>query len=138
MNGTYHIVFYDGVCGLCNHFVRFILRRDRAGHFRFAPLQGALAVRELPPRGGQPEALDTIYVLAADGRLLRKSQAVLFVVAALGGVWRLAGVFGFVPRTIADVFYDLVARVRTRVFGRLDSCPVPSEQERGRFLDVVD
>jgi predicted DCC family thiol-disulfide oxidoreductase YuxK len=130
------VVFYDGVCGLCARFVRFVLDRDPAGQFRFATLQGALARAVLPARGGRPEDLDTVYVLTADGRLLARSRAVLHVLRGLGGFWRaFALVATAFPAPFADVGYRLVARVRYRVFGRTGECRLPAPEESARFLD---
>jgi predicted DCC family thiol-disulfide oxidoreductase YuxK len=128
------VIFYDGVCGFCDLFVRFVLKRDRVGRFRFAPLQGRFAARELPPRGGQPEDLDTVYVLTASGRLLRKSRAVVYVLQRLGRAWPAAGVLRVIPAFLADPLYDLLARLRYRLFGKFDACRVPTSSERGRFL----
>jgi len=66
---------------------------------------------------------------------LQKSRAVLFALAALGGAWPLVGLLRVVPRPIADLFYDFVARVRYRLFGRFESCAIPSADERARFLE---
>ena len=134
-DGGHHVVFFDGVCGLCDRTVHFLLKRDRHDRLRFAPLQGETARRVLPPLGGKPEDLDTIYVLTSDGRLLQKSRAVVFATMALGGAWVLLGVLRLVPRPIADVVYDFVARVRYRIFGRSEVCALPSPEERARFLD---
>jgi predicted DCC family thiol-disulfide oxidoreductase YuxK len=131
----HHVVFFDGVCGLCDRTVRFLLRHDRCDRLRFAPLQGETAHRVLPPLGGRPEALETIYVLTADGRLLERSRAVLFATAALGGPWALFGILRIVPRPLADLVYGQVARVRYRIFGRFEACQVPTPDERRRFLD---
>jgi len=132
-----HIVFFDGVCGLCDRTVRFLLRRDRHDRLRFAPLQGETARRMLPPLGGRPEDLDTIYVVTADGRLLQRSRAVLFATVALGGGWALFGVLKVVPRPLLDLLYAFVASVRYRIFGRFEACQIPSPQERARFLDAT-
>ena len=134
------VIFYDGVCGFCDRFVQFVLARDRPGRFRFAPLQGALAARELPARGGRPDDLDTVYVLTGDGRLLRKSRAVLYVLQRLGGAWGAFAVLRVIPAWLADPAYDLLARLRYRLFGRFDACRIPSGADRGRFLerDKVD
>lgn len=127
-------MFFDGVCGLCNRTVQFLLRHDRGDRLRFAPLQGETARRVLVPLGGKPEALDTIYVVTAEGRLLERSRAVLFAAAALGGAWRLVAVLRVVPRPLADLVYGWVARVRYRVFGRLESCALPTPEQRAKFL----
>jgi predicted DCC family thiol-disulfide oxidoreductase YuxK len=132
----HHIFFYDGVCGLCDRTVHFLLTRDRRDRLRFAPLQGQVAAEMLPPLGGRPEDLNTMYLVTRDGRLLQKSRAVLFAVAALGGAWSLVSVFKIVPRPLADAVYSFVARVRYRLFGKYEACAIPSREERARFLEA--
>jgi predicted DCC family thiol-disulfide oxidoreductase YuxK len=133
---SHHILFYDGVCGLCDRTVHFLLKRDRHDRLRFAPLQGAVAAELLPPLGGRPEDLDTMYLVTRDGRLFQKSRAVLVAVATLGGPWSLVSVLRIVPRPLADVFYGFVASVRYRLFGKYAACQIPSRQERARFLEA--
>jgi predicted DCC family thiol-disulfide oxidoreductase YuxK len=133
---SHHIFFYDGVCGLCDRTVHFLLKRDVRDRLRFAPLQGGVAAELLPPLGGKPEDLNTMYVVTRDGRLLQKSRAVLFAVAALGGLWSLVNVLKIVPRPIADVVYSFVASVRYRIFGKYEACAIPSREERARFLEA--
>jgi predicted DCC family thiol-disulfide oxidoreductase YuxK len=133
------VVFYDGTCGLCDRFVRFLVRRDRSERLRFAPLQGELAARTLKPQGYDPSDLDTVYVAADWGtdaeRVLRRAEAVWHALGQLGGGWRMIAAAGRVlPKPLADRFYDLVARNRYRVFGRFDACPLPPPEWRERFL----
>jgi predicted DCC family thiol-disulfide oxidoreductase YuxK len=133
------IILYDGVCGLCNRLNRFVLARDRPGRFRFAALQSALAGEILARHDRDPRDLDTLYLVLAHGRpeerLLRKSDAALWILRELGGAWRAAGALRVVPRWARDLGYDLVARTRYRLFGRYDSCPLPDPRHRARFLD---
>jgi predicted DCC family thiol-disulfide oxidoreductase YuxK len=133
------IVLYDGVCGLCDRLNRFLLARDRAGRFRFAALQGAVAGEILARHGRDPRDLDTLYVVLGHGRpderLLRKSDAALWILGQLGGAWRAVGALRVVPRGVRDLGYDLVARTRYRLFGRYDTCPLPDPRHRARFLD---
>jgi predicted DCC family thiol-disulfide oxidoreductase YuxK len=133
------LVFYDGLCGLCDGFVQFLLKRDRHARIAFATLQGELARGMLVPLGYDPGDLDSIFVVAdwkaAQQRLLNRSQAVLHAVAQLGGAWRIfATVASIVPVFIADRVYGLVARHRYRVFGRFDTCPLPRPEWKNRFL----
>jgi predicted DCC family thiol-disulfide oxidoreductase YuxK len=135
------ILLYDGVCGLCNRFVEFILRRDRNAVFRFASLQSALAARILARHGANPSDLDTVYVVVhPDGNneyLLLRSEAVLFVLKQLGGLGRLgAFLLQLPPKFVRDWAYNAVARYRYRVFGRSDICTLPRDQDRGRFLEL--
>jgi predicted DCC family thiol-disulfide oxidoreductase YuxK len=133
-------LLYDGVCGLCNRFVQFILRRDPSGIFRFASLQSPLATLVLARHGQHPQALDTVYAIvdcdSPRERCLARSDAILFVLAQLGGIWRFAAaIFKLVPRPVRDFAYNTVARRRHRIFGRSETCILPSLENRDRFLD---
>jgi predicted DCC family thiol-disulfide oxidoreductase YuxK len=133
------IVLYDGICGLCNRLVTFILARDRAGVFRFSWLQGDFARETLARHGRDADALDTLVVVVDPGspgeRLLDRSTAALFVLQQLPGIWRLAGrTLSIVPAALRDVVYRLVARMRYPTFGKYDICPVPPPHVRDRFL----
>ncbi len=127
-------VFYDGHCGLCHRFVRFVLAEDRAGHFEFAPLNGEHFLSSVRPadRAGAP---DSIVVRTTEGEILVRSAAVRRVLARLGGLWRaFAAVGAFVPSGLLDRLYDGVARVRLRVFSRpQETCPLLPSHLRGRF-----
>lgn len=157
------ILLYDGVCGLCNRLVQFILRRDPAGVFRFAALQGELAGRILARHGADARDLDTVYVAVdhelPDEHLLPRSDAVIFILRHLGAAelrsartgggpiptqagltpstfWRMMGrLLQLVPRPLRDWGYGIVARNRYRLFGRYDTCPLPTGDTRSRFLE---
>ncbi len=137
------ILLYDGVCGLCNRFVQFILRRDRDGIFRFASLQSALAARILARHNISPAELDTVYVVVnPDSQeppefLLSRSDAALFVLKQLGGLSRfVASLVQLLPKFVRDPAYNTVARHRYRIFGKFESCALPSARDRSRFLDL--
>ena len=130
------LVLYDGVCGLCNRTVRFLLRIDRRRRLKFAPLQGEPA-KEIVARHGVPDDLDTFVlarVVAGREVVSVRSAAVLDALAAVGGVWRLSAVFRLVPRPVRDRIYDWIAARRYRWFGKYDSCPTPRPEDRERFL----
>jgi predicted DCC family thiol-disulfide oxidoreductase YuxK len=134
------ILLYDGVCGLCNRFVQFILRRDRDAIFRFASLQSSFAASILARHGANPTALDTVYVVInhdlPSESLLSRSDAAAFVLKQLGGPWRpTASLLQLLPRFLCDAAYNAVARHRYRIFGRLDVCTLPRDADRNRFLD---
>ena len=129
------IVFYDGHCGLCHRWVKFVVPRDPAGRFRFAPLQGDTVAELLdePTRAALP---DSIVLRDPDGVLRYKSEAVLAILRGLGGGWwALAELMGVIPWPIRDLGYDMVARVRHRVFKRPEeACPLMPAELRDRFL----
>jgi predicted DCC family thiol-disulfide oxidoreductase YuxK len=125
------IVFFDGVCALCDGFVRFVLARDRQRRFRFAPLQGP-TYRNLA--GAEAGDLSTIVVADHDGTHVR-SAAVLRILARLGGGWGpLARALFFIPRPLSDAAYRLLASRRYQWFGRREYCAVPRPGDRERFL----
>ena len=127
------VIFFDGVCGLCNAFVDFVLAHDRERRFLFAPLQGSVAKDLLPPE--MTADLNTVVLWRPGQPLLTKSEAALTVLKELGGAWQWIRVFGAVPGLLADRVYDLVAENRYRIFGRRDVCRVPTSEERAHFLD---
>ena len=126
------MLLFDGVCTLCNGFVQFVIERDPAGRFQFAPLQSDAAARLL---GVAPPPLPDSLVLLEDGRLFTRSTAALRVARRLRFPWPLAYVFVAVPRPVRDWVYDAVARNRYRWFGRRDVCMVPTPDLRSRFLN---
>lgn len=137
---TNPIVLYDGVCGLCNHLVQFILKRDQHDRVRFASLQSDFTREVLTRHGIDPNDLDTVYVIKGhaqpDERLLARSDAILYMLEQLGGVWRLMSVGRILPGTFRDAVYKIVARNRYRVFGKHESCMLPDPKHRAKFVDV--
>ena len=137
---TNPIVLYDGVCGLCNRLVQFLLKRDTQDRFRFASLQSELAQGVLTRHGLDPHDLDTVYVVQnydqASETLVTRSEAILYMLAQLGGIWSLSGIGRVLPRGLRDAMYKIVARNRYSVFGKHESCMLPEPQYRVKFLDT--
>ena len=135
------IVFYDGVCGLCNRLVQFLLKRDRHDRLRFASLQSDFASEVLNRHGIDPRDLDTVHVVEnyqePNELALNRSDAILRAGRELGGLWSFAARLGYlVPRPLRDLFYRLVATNRYRVFGKYETCMLPEPQHRAKFLDM--
>lgn len=135
-----HLLLYDGVCGLCDHLVQFVLAHDRRGTFDFAPLQSATGRAAVAREGGDPDVLSSFYVVrdyrTAHPRSLVKGRAAIFVGREVGWPWRVVSVFGVLPTAVLDFGYDIVARHRYRIFGRFEQCMLPRPEQRGRFIDV--
>ncbi|HEY6931128.1 MAG TPA: DCC1-like thiol-disulfide oxidoreductase family protein [Thermoanaerobaculia bacterium] len=133
------IIFYDGVCGLCNRLNQFVVARDPNAQFRFAALQSSFARETLGRHGRNPEDLNTLYLLEGFGlpseRLRSKSDAALRVLDRIGGVWKLSRIIAWLPKSLRDLGYDLVAKTRYRIFGKTDHCRVPSARDRARFIE---
>lgn len=126
------IIFFDGVCGMCNRFVDIILRADKRGVFRFAPIQGETAQALLPPLDNDPKEWSMLYL--DEHGLHDQSDASLHVYRRLGGFWWFLSLFRFVPRRLRTWAYRLIARNRYRLFGQRDTCRLPTPAERARFL----
>ena len=132
------IIFFDGICALCNGLVLFVLQRDPEKRFHYSPLQSEYAKKRLPQHGGDPEALNTFYVLSdPDGspQLLQKSSAALYVLSQLGGFWKILSLGRIFPRFFRDFVYDLVAKNRYRLFGKKEVCMLPEPGWTERFIE---
>jgi predicted DCC family thiol-disulfide oxidoreductase YuxK len=141
MAGANPIILYDGVCGLCNRLVQFLLKHDKQGRLRFAALQSDFADKVLTRHGIDAKDLDTVQVVEnydqPNERVLQKSDAILRAGRELGGFWGASStVARVVPRALRDLVYRFVATNRYRVFGKYDSCMLPDANQRSRFLDV--
>jgi predicted DCC family thiol-disulfide oxidoreductase YuxK len=128
------VILFDGVCNLCNAAVRTVVRYDDAGVFRLAPLQSPVG-QELLRRHDLPTANFDSVVLVEDGAIHTRSAAALRVCRQLGLPWSLLSPLLAVPAPLRDPFYDLVARLRYRVFGRTDECQIPTPEVRERFAE---
>ncbi len=141
MAGSHNpILLYDGVCGLCNRFVQFVLKRDRNDRFRFAALQSDFAGAILARHGVSAADLDTVYLVRdfqqAGESVANRSDAAVAVLSALGGFWSFVSrLLGILPRPLRDWGYNIVAGNRYRIFGKYDICPLPDPRERHKFLD---
>ncbi|WP_017167310.1 DCC1-like thiol-disulfide oxidoreductase family protein [Xanthomonas phaseoli] len=123
-------IVFDGVCLLCNGWVKFLLRHDRRGRYRFAAMQGQAGRALLQQYGLDPDDPLSFLLVDATGAWT-DSDAIVRVLAGLGGLWRLSGVL----RLARDLGYRLIARNRYRWFGRSDHCLLPTPEQHARFLD---
>ena len=128
------IIFFDGVCNLCNSSVNFIIDRDPNAKFKFAALQSEIAGEILQDTKVRPEALESI-VFYSEGRVFNKSRAALEVAKRMRGLWPLMYVFIVIPGFLRDIIYDFIARNRYKWFGKKDACRIPTPELKSRFLD---
>ncbi|QNH60926.1 thiol-disulfide oxidoreductase DCC family protein [Hymenobacter sediminicola] len=128
------IIFFDGVCNLCDGFVQFVIDRDKAERFRFVSLQSAVARELLLQHGEQPPATPSTIYLLRNGQLYERSEAVLLILQQLSSGWRYAAVLLVLPRPLRDWAYELVARHRYQLLGKQTECRIPTPALRRRFL----
>ncbi len=131
------IVIFDGVCNLCNASVQFIINRDPQGKFAFIPMHSALAHELMAQHEVQNVGGDTV-LLIKDNQCFMYSDAVFEIAKELSGWWYLLNLFKFIPKSIRDYGYRLIARNRYQLFGQRATCMVPSQTVRKRFLHLTD
>ena len=126
-------VLFDGVCNFCNGAVNFVIARDKAGYFKFAPLQSEIGEQITVKQAIDFEKTDSI-VLVEDHRAYIQSTAALKIARRLDGLWPVFYGLIIVPRPIRDLAYKLFAKYRYKLFGRQDACMIPRPEVRARFL----
>jgi predicted DCC family thiol-disulfide oxidoreductase YuxK len=125
------IIFFDGVCNLCNATVIFVIKRDRRSQFLFCPLQSELAAAFF--KDSDLPQTDSV-LLVEQTSASEKSTAVLKIARELDGLWPLLYVFRFFPVSLRDFLYHRLARNRYKWFGKQTFCRVPSEKEKELFI----
>jgi predicted DCC family thiol-disulfide oxidoreductase YuxK len=126
-----NVIFFDGYCGLCNGFVDFMMRVDKKAIFKFSPLQSEFAKQHVKPE--DISDLKSVVILI-EGKTYRKAEGVLKAISLLGGIWKGSSLLSLLPNKILNVGYDLVAENRYSLFGKRETCRLPSPEERSRFI----
>ena len=129
------IIFFDGVCNLCNGAVLFVIRHDKSARFTFVSLQSTFGQEKLKQFGLSSDQLNTI-VLLSKGQIFTKSSAALEISKNLDGLWPAFYFFKIVPRFIRNFFYDFIAQNRYRWFGKQDACMIPTPELKARFIEI--
>jgi predicted DCC family thiol-disulfide oxidoreductase YuxK len=127
------VIFFDGVCNLCNGFVQFIIKQDKKKQFSFAALQSKYAQDALQSHKLNASELQSV-VFILNNRVYTKSDAAIEIGKQLGGLWFLVGCLKVFPLGFRNLVYDFTGKNRYKWFGKKDSCMVPSEELKSRFL----
>jgi predicted DCC family thiol-disulfide oxidoreductase YuxK len=130
------VIFFDGICNLCNASVNFIIRNDKAGNFRFASLQSEFAKAFLENNDSLKNGhiLPDSLILAEDGKVYFRSEAALRIAGKMDGIWKALIIFRIIPLRWRDFLYDFIAKNRYQWFGKRQSCMVPSPDISDRFF----
>jgi predicted DCC family thiol-disulfide oxidoreductase YuxK len=127
------IILFDGVCNFCNGAINFVLKQDKKGIFRFAPLQSEAGQKLLQDYNLSTKEFDS-FVLIDDGKVYKKSAASLRVMNKLPWYWKEAQILRIVPTGLRDAIYDFIARNRYKWFGKKEQCMIPTPEMRSKFL----
>ena len=131
---NYEIILFDGVCNFCNSSINFIIDHDPDKRFKFAPLQSDIGQEILHTFNKNTKDFDSV-ILLKNNTLYQKSEAALEITKHLSGFWKYLAVFRILPTSFLNFFYDIVAKNRYRIFGKSDSCRMPTPELRERFLE---
>lgn len=133
MNTDHPILIFDGVCELCNASVDFIIQREKKPDLLFTANQNPAGIALLQQFGENPEDVSTLF-LVQDGKLHQRSTAALKLARMLKFPWNLFYGFIIVPRFIRDPIYNFIAKRRYKLFGKKETCRIPTPEEIARFL----
>ena len=131
------LVLYDGVCGLCDRTVQWLLENDTEGNLQFAPLQGQTAAAILARHPEVPEGTDSVLfveLIDDEERVTWRSRAIFNMCRYLQNGWQYLAWMSALPAPLSDLFYRFIASIRYSVWGKLDACRVPDAHEKARFL----
>lgn len=128
------VLLFDGVCNLCNGFVQWVIKRDGLARFKFGPLQSPVSQALLEQAGWSGKFLDS-FVYIRQGVAYDRSDAALRAISDLGGVYGAAKALLIFPKGLRDAVYSMIARNRYRMFGKSESCMIPTPELRARFID---
>ena len=127
-----NIIYFDGICGLCNSFVKLLLKVD--SDLKFATLQGVSGQKLLNKMNFSNSDFDTV-IFQKNDQIYTKSTAVFEIFKTIGGFWKILLIFSFLPISITDQLYRYIALKRFKVFGKLDQCDISIFNKPGQFID---
>ena len=128
------VVYYDGICGLCDFFVNLIVKIDSKGILKFSSLQGPSGQKLLNDLKFKTEELYTV-LFSTNDQVYTKSTAVFKIIKSIGGIWRVFLVFELLPTSFNDFIYKKIAINRYKIFGKLDQCDISKFNKPGQFID---
>jgi predicted DCC family thiol-disulfide oxidoreductase YuxK len=128
------VVYYDGICGLCDFFVNLIVKIDSKGILKFSSLQGPSGQKLLNDLKFNTEELDTV-IFRINDQIYTKSTAVFKIIKSIGGFWRVFLVFDLLPTYFSDFIYKKIAKNRYKLFGKLEQCDISKFNKPGQFID---
>ena len=126
------VILFDGDCNLCNHFVQFVISKDKKKNINFSSLQSQFG-RQIVSKH-KLQHIDSIIYLNGDNAYTY-SDAIIEILKTIEGIWSIIGYFiKIIPKNIRNYFYKIIAKKRFSLFGKTNSCLLPSPELNARFL----
>ena len=124
------IIIYDGICVLCNYFIRFIIRKDKKAHFKVTNLQSNFTKTKYP----EILAVDSVAVILESGKILQKSKAVFYILQNTKVLPLVRILIYVLPTFFSNIIYDFIALIRYKLFGKYSYCPVLKWDLKNRVI----
>ena len=128
-----NIIFYDGYCVVCSRFIRFLIKIDKRKIYSFANIPSKISDKILRNKM-DGDQIGRFIVLYSGDKIYKKSDAVIQIFTGFGGLFKIFNLLKIFPSTLRDLFYDLFANYRYRLFGKYEKCDVPSKEIVDRFI----
>ena len=129
-----HIIFFDGVCNMCNSFVRVIIKLDYKEQFIFCPISSKKGQKLINEFNLDSKKIDSI-ILLRNNKIKLKSEAIIEILVSLNIFFRLFLLLKIIPQKLLDLKYDFIAKHRYKLFGRRESCIIPNKKHKSRFTE---
>jgi predicted DCC family thiol-disulfide oxidoreductase YuxK len=127
-----NIILFDGLCNLCNNLVSFLIKYDKNNIYHFAALQTNVGEKIIHKYHILNDRKSIILI--KEGIVLYKSDAIIEIAKKLSG-WPYLLKYAFLfPKFLRDGIYDLIAKNRYYIFGKKEICPIPSENDKKKFI----
>tara|TARA_B100000945_G_scaffold41896_1_gene28372 strand:- start:5624 stop:6028 length:405 start_codon:yes stop_codon:yes gene_type:complete len=124
------VIIYDGICVLCNKYIKWVLDKDKENLFLISNLQSKFTEEKFP----ELRKIDSVAVIKKNGEIVQKSKAVNHILKSINRLILLRIILNILPLSISNLFYDIVAKSRYKVFGKYDSCQLPEPEYKSRFI----
>ena len=124
------VIIYDGICVLCNKYIKWVLDKDKENLFLISNLQSKFTEEKFP----ELRKIDSVAVIKKNGEIVQKSKAVNHILKSINRLILLRTILNILPLSISNFFYDIVAKSRYKVFGKYDSCQLPEPEYKSRFI----
>ncbi|WP_027067184.1 thiol-disulfide oxidoreductase DCC family protein [Maribacter sp. Hel_I_7] len=134
MESNKKIILFDGVCNLCNNTVQFVIKRDVNDIFRFTPLQSDTAKKLLHERNIDIDDIDSIILIEPNVAYYTKSTAALEIGKELKGYDGLSVILLWLPESFRNIVYNYVAKNRYKWYGKKESCMIPTQELKNKFI----
>ena len=128
------IILFDGICNLCESSVLFVIKHDKKDIFRFVPLQSDLGIEIVKHIGLYSKHIDSVILYEPGISYYYKSAAAIEIARHLGGFFHLGTIFKIIPNGLRNLLYDYIAKNRYSWYGQKDSCMIPTDEIKSKFL----